>query len=111
MKYLDRPQHVAAVQRRIATPSDYGSIYADDGAPVLVPCTIRALSAEESEALGVTATTVYRLICRSWPGDINSLITWNGALYEPIGDPLRFDGSARTAHFEVRLKRIQQGRG
>ncbi|MFD5599181.1 hypothetical protein ACFWHR_03895 [Leucobacter sp. NPDC058333] len=106
MGLLDRTPHIVTVQRRKRRVTPHGSSLVAFGAPVDVSCVVRALSASEAADLGLTTETVHRVVSREWPGDVLSLVTYNGAKWEPIGDPLWFDGSARTQHWEVRLKRV-----
>lgn len=106
MSILDRPKHEAIVQRREQRATPHGSALAAVGGPVAVPCTVRALTAAEAAELGLGTETIYRVIARDWPGDVLSLVTWQGEQWEPIGQPLRFDGSPRTQHWEVRMKQV-----
>lgn len=108
---LTRPPHVITVQRRKAsTDANGATVYVADGGPVEVQCTVRSRSAAEDLSGGVAAATDFRILARTWPGDIDSLITWKGVELEPVGDPLPYDGSRRTQHFEIRANLTQQSR-
>lgn len=106
MSILDRPKHEVIVQRRERRVTPHGSALAAVGAPIPVPCSVRALTAAETADLGLSTETVYRVVARDWPGDVLSLLTWRGDDWQPIGDPLRFDGSTRTQHWQVRMKQV-----
>lgn len=109
MKLLDRSGHVVTVQRRERRITPHGPVLAAVGPAVSVQCGVRALTASETADLGLTTETVYRVLAREWPGDVNSLLTYKGDQWEPIGDPLHFDGSPRTRHTQVRMKLVRDG--
>jgi len=89
------------VRRRTAADTAYGPVYSDDGPPMAVACSVRALTAAETRQLGWQATAGIRILARSWPGDERSAVRWDGADWEPDGPALRRDGSPATAHFQI----------
>lgn len=109
MSFLSAPPHSLAVQMRKRQQTAHGPSLVPVGDAVTVRCAVRALSAAERSDLGLTTETTYRVLARNWPGDVLSLIRWDDADWEPIGDPLHFDGSPLTAHVEVRMRRATHG--
>ncbi len=104
---LNRPRHVVTVQNRRLVRGAHGTEYRLDGDPVEVPCTVRSSSATETNTDGLQVSTLKRVIARTWPGDVHSLITFRGDEYEPQGDPQEFDGSERTTHWEILIQRVK----
>jgi hypothetical protein len=107
MGLLDRGPHVVTVQNRTLQQTAHGTGLIDDGEPVAVRGSLQPLSAAESAQFdGTIALTQKRFICRTWPGDANSVVTdADGNLYDCVGDPQHFAMSPATDHFEVVLKR------
>lgn len=107
MSRVRRGVHEVQVRRVIETDSPYGpERHVTD--PVSVQCNVQPVSAEESQALGLSAATVYRLKYfpgehggAPWPGGPYSRITWQGREYEQRGDALESSMSPRTAHVKV----------
>lgn len=103
-------QHRVTVQRRHSVPTAYGTDIVDDGPPLEnVPCTVRFQTSSEVTSEGLIIVTYGRLIARTWPGDEYSLVTFKGREYDTQGEPIEFDGSKATAHWEVSLKSIPKG--
>lgn len=103
---LDRHESTVLVQQRVEQSGDYGTAFVDDGAPVEVPCNIRAVSAEEADSLGLALTTLRRLYCRAWPGLPTSSLTIDGQPFEQVGEAQWFGGSRLLSHWEVVVKKI-----
>jgi hypothetical protein len=106
MSLLDRPRHRLTVQKRKAGPKDsVGNLtLVNDGAPVTVGANVHPLRAEEILSRGLQEVVARRVVARTWPGDIHTLIYFDG--YEWEQEPAEhFDQSPTTDHFEVVIKR------
>lgn len=108
MRMLDFPPHVVTVQPRKPQKTSHGTSFVNNGDPVEVACIVRAVSASESNVDGLTAQTLRRVVSREWPGDIYSLVSWGGDTWQQQGDAQAFDGSARTRHWEVLLRKVER---
>lgn len=108
MSLLTSPRHRVSVQRRVESAGAHGVAFLHEGKPVSVPCTVRFLSSTEAYQSGLTLGASVRVIAVSWPGDALSLVTWRGVEWQQVGDAMLFDGSPRTAHAEVVLKRVER---
>lgn len=74
-------------------------------APVQVRGIVQPISAEEAEALGQVVTTVYRLLCRSFPAGGFSRVEWDGREWDVVGEPARQRGvSMATRNVSVLLR-------
>lgn len=104
---LDRPPHSVTVQRRTPVRTAHGTTFDLVGDPVDVRCIVRAVSASESNVDGLTAQTMRRIVSREWPGDIYALVAWGGVTWQQQGDAQLFDGSFRTRHWEVLLRKVE----
>lgn len=95
------------MRRVVQTDSPYGpERYVADS--VTVRCNVQPVSAEESQALGLSTATVYRVKYfpgehggATWPGGPYARITWRGREFEQRGDALESSMSPRTAHVKV----------
>ena len=107
MSRVRRGVHEVQVRRVVQTDSPYGpERHVTD--PVTVQCNVQPVNAEESQALGLSTATVYRLKYfpgehggAPWPGGPYSRITWRGREFEQRGDALESSMSPRTAHVKV----------
>lgn len=107
MSRVRRGVHEVQVRRVIETDSPYGpERHVTD--PVTVQCNVQPVSAEESQALGLSTATVYRAKYwpgehggTPWPGGPYSRIIWRGREFEQRGDALESSMSPRTAHVKV----------
>jgi len=107
MSLLDGPDTVH-VQLRTLTRSvgRAAVVLTNTGAPVEVRrVTCRPLTQSEAIAAGVEAVTQRVVVSRTWPGNINSLVIWDGFDWETIGDPPFYPGSRSSAHWEVRIQK------
>lgn len=94
------------VQNRKSVADEYGSAtYAPDGDPILVRCVVNTVDSTEIEALGIQLEDAYRVICRRWPGDYRSLITWEGDEYEQVGNVRKYRNGMLSHHDDVLMKR------
>jgi hypothetical protein len=68
------------------------------------------VSVEESDALGLQASTTFRVIGRGpWPGGLYSRIAWQQdpsaeREFDQVGEARIYSVRRRTAHFDVILK-------
>lgn len=91
-----------------------------EGDPVKVVCTVEgraqqagmfSISGAESKKAdaggGLIEVTPIQIVADEWPGDINSLIWYEGDLYDADGAPVyRRHGSGMSTHVEVRARRV-----
>ena len=106
MSLLTNPRHSLVVQRREPGAKDSlgNPKLVDDGDPVEVGANVHPLRADEILARGLQESIARRVVARAWPGDIYSLIYFDG--YEWEQEPAElFDQSRSTRHFEVVIKR------
>ena len=101
--------HVVTVQNRVVTRNAQGQrVYVNDGPPMTVRGMVEPVrdwsSSEESESLGLQVIDLMIIRSREWPGNVDSHVTFNGALYETVGAPQRHSVSPRTGHFRVTIK-------
>lgn len=107
MSVLDHPPHRVDVQLRTGPSQDKrgNTVRVSTGAPVTVPCSCQPLSATEIDSFGLRTETVRKIICRSWPGDINSQVLWDGHEWDTVADPEHFSMSPATDHWELLIKK------
>lgn len=101
--------HDVIVQPRKVERVKGAVVYVNDGPPVLIrKCDVQSVrewaTAEESFAYGVTLLSMRRVYARTWPGDVNALVYFDGGEYETVGDPQQFPRSKRTAHVLTTIK-------
>lgn len=99
------------VQNRVKTrDSGGGRVYVNDGPRIIVKCIAEPVpewsAAEESQSLGMQVTDMLVIRSRTWPGNINSHVVYEGAVYETVGVPQKFYLSKRTRHWRVTVKWI-----
>lgn len=105
-RLLDRPRHsVTVTEVASTTENPYGGDQPVYTAPTSVKCTVVPVSAPQEIAnLGVQAITTYKIFARTWPGGIHSIITWNGRMFDQVGEAEFWDVSPRTSHYEVLMQ-------
>lgn len=102
MSLLDNAPHRVLVQNRVKTTNSRGqTVLTDSGNPIPVRCSCQPLSAVESNFDGLQALTKRRIISRTWPGDILSVVTWDGSDWDTVGRPQQLSMSSGTAHWEI----------
>ena len=111
MSLLDRNPHTVTVQPRKKVKNDQrGWEIIADGAPVDIRCAVQPVrewsTAEEIQVGGLQMLVLQRIISRTWVGDTNALITWDGFEWEIVGDPQHFNMSPSIAHWEITIRRI-----
>lgn len=65
---------------------------------------VEAFTAGESASTGQEVDSVYRFICRVFPGGAFAKAEFDGREWEVLGEPRRHRGSPRTRHDTVMLK-------
>lgn len=114
MSLLDRrAPHRVQVQNRAMTRDMRGmQVFDPDGDPVTVRCMVEPVrdwaSSEEDQTLGLQVIDMAVIRSRTWPGDVNSHITYEGGLYETVGVPQRFHAGRRTQHWRITVKWIKE---
>jgi hypothetical protein len=106
MSLLTKPRHRLVVQRRKTDAKDSlgNPKLVADGDPVTVGANVHPLRADEILARGLQESIARGVVARTWPGDIHSLIYFDG--YEWEQEPAElFDQSRSTTHVEVVIKR------
>jgi len=108
---LDKPPHVVEVQLRTKQKGLRGdNHYVDVGERIRVACAVQPVrewsSAEERLVDGVQLFALERIFSRTWPGDSNSHIFFQGRRYEVVGDAQHNTMSRRTTHWAVTIRRI-----
>lgn len=110
MSLLDNPPHTVDVQLMKPTQDKRGA-YATlpDGEPITVPCSVQSVrewsTAEEDSTHGLQLFTLVRVFSRHWPGDVRSIVFWDGYEWECVGAPQHRSMGRRTQHYVVTLKR------
>lgn len=104
MSLLEKPTVTALVQARTIVRDPHGSRFEPVGEPVPIAVRLIPVSEAEITSAGLQVATTKRFLARTWPGDFASLITIDGAEYEPVGDPTVYGNSVMTAHVEVTVK-------
>jgi hypothetical protein len=74
------------------------------GTPVAVRGRLQPISSEESATLGQEVATVYRFVCRTFPGGPWASVSGAGREWDVIGEPSVYTGSPRVAHTSVLLR-------
>ena len=102
------PDTVIIQNRRVARVSGVQD-YVPVGDPVRIErCSVQSVrewaTAEEVLTYGLQLISMRRVFTRTWPGDVNSLVYFDGGEYETVGDPQQFIQSRRTKHFVVTIR-------
>lgn len=111
MSLLDaRAPHIMEVQLREvqATGSRGASELIPVGDPIVVRGSMQPVrewsTAEEYPYKGMQVLDLWRAYARTWPGNMDSLVYFQGEKYESVGNPSRRGMSRFTAHTVVTLK-------
>ncbi|MGK0740433.1 hypothetical protein ACSHWG_00890 [Leucobacter sp. Z1108] len=104
-----RGHHEVIVQRRTVGRKNTFVNYVNEGDPIVIKrCSVQSVrewaTAEENYAYGLSQLSMRRVFARDWPGDVNSLVYFNGGEFETVGDPQHMDGSPRTEHWVITIK-------
>lgn len=92
---------VVIVQRRRHVDDPHGGHYEDAGAPI----TLSGVCVEGRDN-GSDVGQIRILVRGDWPGDIHSMIRWNGMTYDAVGAPIVRPHGFHAAHTVVTARRI-----
>lgn len=95
---LDNPPHSVSVALAVTTLDKYNGDAITYPSSITVRCAVQPLSADEAAGLGVSPSTSYRVIARSWPGGMLSRVIWDGRTFFQRGETLHRSMSPRTKH-------------
>ena len=109
MSIRGRGPHAVVVQPRKIERVDGKRRFVNDGPPVRVDrCSVQSVrewaSAEEVLTHGLQLISMRRVFSRTWPGDVNALVYFEGGEYEVVGDPQHMDQSRRTLHWVTTIR-------
>lgn len=105
--------HTVQVQNQVMVRNERGlPVLAPSGALLPVKCMVEPVrdwsQAEETAALGLQIVDLRVVRARTWPGDVLSLILWEGDWYETVGAPQHHSVSKRTGHYRVTIKWLRK---
>lgn len=66
-------------------------------------------SSEEQTSGGLQVLDLIIWRSKLWPGDVNSLVEYDGDTYEVVGAPQRHHAGRRTQHHRVTLRHLRNG--
>lgn len=101
-----RRRHKITGRRRESYEGSAGQTeYRDvDEEPKTVACNVRPLSVDEQSYYGDRAVVRRKVFADTWPFDIHSRLTFDGAEWD-VEPEQRFDYGAGTKHVEVVIRR------
>lgn len=106
MSLLDGPDTVVIQPRVVERGARAERALANDGGPLtLKKVTVRPLSDVELNSGGTEVFSQKVVVSRTWPADVNGLVTWDGYNWDTIGEPQFLPGSRSSRHYEVRIER------
>lgn len=109
------PHTVLVQNRKAKRDSGGGRVYENVGDRIPVKCIAEPVrewsAAEESQTNGIQVTNMLVIRGRTWPGDINSHVVFEGQLYETVGVPQKFYLTRKTRHWRVTVKWIGKDGG
>ncbi len=76
----------------------------DTGDPVPLKCNVYPISVDEQQFYGRSAGDVRKLFCRSWPGNLDTIVTFEGDVWD-VEPAQPFGAGRNTRHVEVVIKR------
>lgn len=109
MSLLTKPRHQVKVQNRVKTQTPHGIEWTNDGPTLSVRCTVNNVSDTEIQDNGVRLLTSKYLLTKTWPGNPDCLVGFDGMLFEQTGLAPLYDGSQRVRHYEVALTFVGMG--
>lgn len=106
------------VQLRHRVDGPHGDDLIDDGEPIEVVCSVErraqqagmfSISGAEDKSIGTAGglqeVTPIQIMALEWPGDIDSLIWYQGDKYDADGSPV-WRPHGLVPHWEVRARRV-----
>lgn len=102
MRYRDS----LVVQKRKKAPGSAGQReLVNDGSPVTVVGNMHPLDTSEIEFYGTRASDTRKWFCKSWPGDMFSEITYDGAKWDQVDPEKVHKLGQATRHIEVIVRK------
>ncbi len=102
MRYLET---LTVQPRKQQTGSANQVEWVDDGDPVTVAGNAHPLDQAEIVNFGDVGQDLRRWFCRSWPGDMHSVLTFEGDPWEQAEPAARHKIGRGTRHVEVVIRR------
>lgn len=81
------------------------SEWVPSGEPIPVRGNMHPLEADEIVFWGDHGREMQKFACDTWPGDIQSVTTWDGSEWDQVAPEQRARLGHRTKHVEVVLRR------
>lgn len=105
--------HTAYIQRRRSERNERGlNVWVNVGDLIRERCMVEPVrdwsQAEEAETVGLQVIDLMVVRSKTWRGDINSHVLWNGNWYETVGAPQHHSASKRTSHWRVTIKWLRK---
>lgn len=102
-----RRQDTVVVQNHSATIGSVGQKVwtTPDGEPKTVPCNVYPLAADIIELFGLQAFETRAVWCDSWPGDLHSSITFEGATWDQAAPAATHNKSQNLLNVIVPIKK------
>lgn len=104
--------HVVEVQRQhyVYNEDRMRDELAPYGEPIEVRCAVQDVrdwsSKEEITTNGLQLLAMRMVISREWPGNVDSLVYYEGTEFETIGSPQERKMSPRTRHWTTTLRMV-----
>ncbi len=108
MSLLDGPHVVQVYVEVDDVDDDQNPVRVPGDEPVACRGRMQPAGAEESAAVGVELTTLYRFITRSFPAGASGRVSFDGRDWDVVGEPMRRRDSATTSHDTVLLRARDQ---
>jgi hypothetical protein len=94
------------VQLRTKVPGSAGqNEWEPSGDPIEVRGNMHPLSADEIVFWGDHGREMQKFACDTWPGDMQSVMTWDGSEWDQVAPEQRARLGRGTKHVEVVLRR------
>lgn len=102
-----RRQDLAWVQNYKASPGGIGQNKYDvlDGPTRAVECNVYPLSTALIDTLGLQLVDSRLLVCDAWPGNVHSIISFDGALWDQAAPPKNYNKTHGVRSVQVVIKR------
>lgn len=114
MSLLRRPPHVVRVQKQKVQRTPEGlRAMAPDGDPIVVRGMAEPVrdwsSSEEQQVNGLQMLNLVIWRSLEWPGDVNSIVEYEGDIYEVVGAPQHHHTGRRTRHWRITFRWREAG--
>jgi hypothetical protein len=105
MSLLDSgPDQLTVEAEVVRTDARRNRVRVPSGTPVTVQGRLQPFSSDETAVDGQEVLTLYRFICRSFPGGPWASVAGAGRDWDVVGEPAVRTGSSRVAHTTVTLR-------